>query len=282
MSTFLNSFFGDIEKKLLMAGINKKPEEYINNAKIYSIGIGVVLSIIIFFIFLFLWTRTQNNILIIFGAIFSVIFGIIGFFIGLLFFSIYPNILIDDRKRKIDNSLYLASIYMASLASAGTNPLELFRLLSLYKEFSEVQKEASMIIYLVEIVGLSLPVALKIRSEHSPSKEWADLLNGIRTIIVEGGDLERYLYEKSEKYIEDFKRKIIEYSNNLQVFLEIYITLITLGIIFLVIITTLLGSIAGTNVSSIQSLQLLSIFVILPVGTAIFVVLLKAMSPFET
>ncbi|BFI73017.1 hypothetical protein YN1_0040 [Nanoarchaeota archaeon] len=282
MAGFIDSFFEGIEKDILTARINKSITDYIENAKKYSIIIAAFLSIFIFIILLIVSIKILHNLIIIFPIIFSILFGIVGFFIGLYFFKIYPKFIIGDRQRKIDNSLYYATLFMASLASSGVNPKAMFELLAKYDEFSEIKKEAQDIIYFIDTLGLSLPLALKRKAEYSPSKEWASILEGIRSIIMEGGDLETYLYEQARKLADEYKRKIIEYSNNLQIFLEIYITLIVVGVIFLIILTTLMGSIAGTSEQYIQSLQLLSILIILPLGTALFVILLKAINPFQT
>jgi flagellar protein FlaJ len=219
---------------------------------------------------------------IFFPLIFSILFGFLGFFFGLFLFRNYPKFVKSERERKINNSLYYAVLYMASLASSGVNPKAIFELLSKYDEFSEIKREAEEIIYYIDTIGLSLPLALKRKAEYSPSKEWSSILEGIRSIIVEGGDLERYLYEQARRLAEEYKRKIIEYSNNLQIFLEIYITLIIVGIIFVIILTTLMGSIAGTNTEYIQTLQLMSVLLLLPLGTILFVILLKSINPFET
>jgi len=87
---------------------------------------------------------------------------------------------------------------------------------------------------------------------------------------------------KAAKLFDEYKRKIIEYSNNMQIFLEIYITLIIVGVIFVIILTTLMGSISGTNFQYIEFIQLMSILIILPMGTVMFIILLKSISPFET
>jgi flagellar protein FlaJ len=282
MSGFIDDFFEGIEKDILAAGIKKSISDYIKDAKLYSISIGFSFAIFSFFILLILLIKVIGQFNIFIPLIFSIFFGFLGFFFGLFFFRNYPKLVKSERERKINNSLYYAVLYMASLASSGVNPKSIFELLSKYNEFSEIKKEAEEIIYYVDTLGLSLPLALKRKAEYSPSREWSSILEGIRSIIVEGGDLEKYLYEQARRLAEEYKRKIIEYSNNLQIFLEIYITLIVVGIIFVIILTTLMGSIAGTNSAYIESLQLMSILLLLPLGTILFVILLKSMNPFET
>jgi len=282
MVSIFDQFFSGIEKDLLIINSKESPSSYIYKATIYSIGISISLSILTFFSLLIYNIKVNNSFNPVFPIIFGVLVGILGFFGSLLLFKKYPSIEKQNRARKIDNSLYYAVLYMASLVSSGATPKALFELLSKYGEFSEIKKEASEIIYLIDTVGLSLPVALERKAEYSPSKKWASILNGMRSIIIEGGNLEEYLYNEASKLSEEYKRKIIEYSNNMQIFLEIYITLIIVGVIFVIILTTLMGSISGTNFEYIKFIQLMSILLILPMGTFMFIILLKSISPFET
>ncbi len=282
MAGIFDQFFSGIEKDLLMINSKESPSSYIYKATIYSIGISISLSILTFFSLLIYNIKVNNSFNPVFPIIFGILAGILGFFGSLLLFKKYPSIEKQNRARKIDNSLYYAVLYMASLVSSGATPKALFELLSKYSEFSEIKKEASEIIYLIDTVGLSLPVALERKAEYSPSKKWASILNGMRSIIIEGGNLEEYLYNEASKLFEEYKRKIIEYSNNMQIFLEIYITLIIVGVIFVIILTTLMGSIAGTNFQYIKFIQLMSILLILPIGTVMFIILLKSISPFES
>jgi len=282
MAGIFDQFFSGIEKDLLIINSKESPSSYIYKATIYSIGISISLSILTFFSLLIYNIKVNNSFNPVFPIIFGILIGILGFFGSLLLFKKYPSIEKQNRARKIDNSLYYAILYMASLVSSGATPKALFELLSKYSEFSEIKKEASEIIYLIDTVGLSLPVALERKAEYSPSKKWASILKGMRSIIIEGGNLEEYLYNEASKLFEEYKRKIIEYSNNMQIFLEIYITLIIVGVIFVIILTTLMGSVSGTDFQYIKFIQLMSILLILPIGTAMFIILLKSISPFET
>jgi len=275
-------FFKDVDKELRKAGIKKDLYEYLKDVLIYSIIISLSFGIVGFLIgFAIIYILRKPGIFFITFILF-IVFSLIGFLISILLFRIYPSMLISSRAKKIENSLYLATIYMATIASSGANPLAIFELLSKYKEFKEISKESEDIVRMVKVLGLDLPTALHIKASNSPSKEWKELLEGIRSIIVEGGNLERFLYEKARQYIQDFKRKLLEYTNTMQVILEIYITMIIIGVIFILVLTTLLGSIMGGNVEAIKQIQLFLIVALLPLGTIMFILIIKAISPFES
>ncbi len=274
-------FFRDIEPILKKARINKDIAEYLGDTFIYSIIIATFFAIFGIIAGIIVVAVGKNPKLMILLPVFAMIALLVGFTFSILFFRIYPSLIVSSRARKIDNALYLATIYMATIATSGSNPLTMFSLLAKYKEFSEISKEAADIVQYVRGLGMDLATALHIKAANSPSREWKELLEGIRSIIMEGGDLEKFLYDKAHQYIQDFKRKLVEYTNSMQVILEIYITMIIVGVIFVLILTTLLGSIMGGNAKMIQQMQMFLVLVFLPASTIVFILILKAMSPFE-
>jgi len=171
MVSIFDQFFSGIERDLLIINSKEDPSKYIYKAKIYSIGISLSVSILTFFSLLIYNIKVYGSFNPTFPIIFGILTGILGFFGSLLFFKKYPSMEKQNRAKKIDNSLYYAVLYMASLVSSGATPKALFELLSKYSEFSEIKKEASEIIYLIDTVGLSLPVALERKAENSPSKK---------------------------------------------------------------------------------------------------------------
>ena len=273
--------FRDVDPILKKAGINKDLKEFVGEAFFYSILISLCLAFVGFGIGVMLTIYLKNPKLIVIGVVLALVGALIGFVLGITFFRAYPSLMVSTRGKKIENSLYLATIYMATISTSGANPLSLFTLLARYKEFSEISKDAQDIVRYVKGLGLDLPTALHVKAMHSPSREWRELLEGMRSILVEGGDLEAYLYEKAQQYIQEFKRKLIEYTNTMQVILELYITLIIVGVVFVMILTTIMGSIMGGNSQMISKLQMLIVLILLPGATAMFVLLLKAMNPFE-
>ena len=274
-------FFRDVEPILKKAGINKDLREFIGEAFFYSLAIAICFAFMGIGIGFALTVLLKNSKLLFIGFILAIVGGLVGFVMGIVFFRAYPSLMISARGKKIENSLYLATIYMATISTSGANPLSLFTLLAKYKEFSEISKDAQDIVKYVTGLGLDLPTALHVKAMQSPSREWRELLEGLRSILVEGGDIEQYLYEKARQYIQEFKRKLIEYTNTMQVILELYITLIIVGVIFIMILTTIMGSIMGGGGKMISQIQIMVVALLLPGAKIMFVFLLKAMNPFE-
>ena len=268
--------FKSLRDELKKAGINKTYEEYYKQAITYSI-IAAVLTFPT--LLLILYSISKNIILSIFPSIF---FTLLIFFLILFIFYSYPLIKKQDRERKIDNALPMVLLYISIIASSGAHPIAMFKFLAENKSFGEISKEAKKIVEYTEILGVDLPRALELAAKTSPSKNWKDILLGIRTILVEGGNLPMFLYQKVEGLIQEYKRKVMEYVRTLSLFMEMYIALVIVGSIFALIMTTLMGVIAGMSTQVVLMIQTFLLTVGLPMVSIMFILLIKAISPFET
>jgi len=280
ITSFLASFFSDLEEELRKAGIKEDIFSYAKKAEIYIFAVMIAMGFAGFILGTLISLIIFKTIILIIPIPLSIFFSIIGFLIGIIYFRSLPSIKASERKRKIDAVLYYVTTYMASLASSGSNPLTLFELLSKYKEFSEIQKDAKEIYDLVTSMGVSLPMALHYKAQYTPSRDWREILEGIRSILIEGGSLDEFLYRKARQLAEEYKRNLVEYSNTMQVLLEVYITLVVVGVIFVIILTTLMASITSAT-EFIYGMQLFSSAVILPLATIMFVFILKSINPIE-
>jgi hypothetical protein len=77
----------------------------------------------------------------------------------------------------------------------------------------------------------------------------------------------------------DYQRKIRKFSQDLSLYIEIYLTLIITGSIFFIILSSIIAVLsAGLETVVIQSFI---IFVLLPIFSIMFIVLIKSLSPLE-
>lgn len=281
ISNLLLNLFKDLDEEMKKANIKEDLLSYVKKSEKYIFLTSISMGFSGFMLGNLLSLIILRTLVIFIPLVMSVFFLIIGFLIGVVFFRSLPSIKAAERKRKIDSSIYFATIYMAALSSSGVNPLTLFELLAKYKEFSEIGKDAKEIYDLVTTMGISLPMALHYKASSSPSRNWKEVLEGIRSILIEGGSLDQFLYGKARQFAEEYKRSLIEYSNTIQVLLEIYITLVVVGVIFTIVLTTLMGSIAGAS-QMIFSLQLFSVLILLPMATLLFILIIKAINPSES
>lgn len=193
----------------------------------------------------------------------------------------YPAITADERKKRIENALAFGTLYLAALARAGFPLPQMFKLMSGFKEYGELSKEASKISNDIEALGLDAPEALARAIKRSPSPFWSELLVGLKTTITVGGDMAKYLDEKARGFVDDYKRRLSEFSEFLSMLIEIYITLVVVGVIFFIVITSVMSSIGAVPVSFLKTVNLLVVIIGIPVLTAAFILIAKGASPLE-
>ncbi|MEK6923518.1 MAG: type II secretion system F family protein [Nanoarchaeota archaeon] len=194
----------------------------------------------------------------------------------------YPAVIAGERQKKIDNTLPFSTIYMSTIARSGFPPQDIFKMISRFKEYGEISTEAQQISRDIETLGLDLPSALTRAINRSPSQYWSELLAGIRTTITLGGDLGQLLTEKTNGFVADYKRRLNEFSNLLSLLIEIYITIVVVGAVFFVVITSIMLAVGGVPVATVKALNYALVLVGLPVLTAAFILLMKGSSPLES
>jgi len=214
---------------------------------------------------------------LLFSIFFAVIITIVATLSILIFALEYPAAKASDRKRSIDNNLPFACLYMNTIASTGAPPYLIFKLLADFKEYGEVSTEARDIVENVEVMGQDIEVAMKRIAEQTPSEEFKDLLWGMVTTIVRGGDLRTMLQEKSKLLMEKYRRTISAYTDSVSMYVEIYITLVIVGSIFAIVMMTVMGAISGFT--ELKPLQMIMVYVFLPVSAIVFIALLRLSSP---
>lgn len=270
--------FESLKPDLRKANIKLSLREYL------SVG---VLTTMIFFIFSFILILTMSFFIpgfsifirILFSFSLSIVVSVSVFF----FFYIYPNHLVNQRKRDMEFTLPFATLYLATI-SGGNVPIKtLFRVLSEFRGYGEISRESEEITKNIEVFGMSATEALKKSAQKSPSEEFKELLWGINTTVSSGGNLSDYLHGKSVQFMQDYRRRMDEYTRSLSTILEVYVTVIVVGSIFFIVISSLMSAFglgpSFTNLIIIS--QFLIIFIGLPLISIGFIFLLKKISPLQ-
>ena len=196
------------------------------------------------------------------------------------YFKIYLKLVANSRAKKIDNVIHFASLYMATIAGSGAPPLEMFKVMGSLEGLGEIQKIANNIVRDVNVFGLSLIESLDKEAKSVPSQKFKELLWGVKKIITSGGDLQRYLVEKGNRFLDDYKRKLEEFSRSMSMIIEIYTTVVIVGAIFAIVLSALMGAVSGFT-PMMKLLQYGILLVGLPVSTLFFILIIKEMSPSE-
>jgi flagellar protein FlaJ len=227
--------------------------------------------------------------------IFSVIFGILlkNFLFGFvtsftvssfltvfffLFYINYPKLINRDKSKQIDNSLPFASLHLSTIASSKLPLHKILEIFSRFTAYGELTDEINRIESDISMFGIDVNTALERGIERTPSKNFKELIWGILSTNRAGGDLGIYLKEKSKTFITEYRRKLYEFSHQLTIFIEIYLTAIVLGAVFFVILTSIMSALGGVA-SNILLLQFFLIFVFLPLISIVFMFLIRSATP---
>jgi flagellar protein FlaJ len=268
----ITPYFSGLVPDLKKAGVRYSLQEYLSR--------GIFLCLLIFALEL---------------PTFSIIFGILlknflfGFvtsfttssFLTVFFFFFYinyPKLINKEKSKKIDNVLPFASLHLSTIASSKLPLHKILEIFSKFTAYGELTKEIERIESDISLFGVDVNTALERGIERTPSKNFKELIWGILSTNRAGGDLAIFLKEKAKTFISEYRRKLYEFSHQLTIFIEIYLTAIVLGAVFFVILTSIMSTIGGAA-SNILLLQFFLIFVFLPLISIVFIFLIKSATP---
>ncbi len=203
-----------------------------------------------------------------------VITGIFGVGTFITFLN-YPKLINSNRKRSIDTMLPYAVHYMSAMSGAGVIPVDIFSSLAKNKIYGEAAVEASYVVRDIKVLGNDLVQAMKNVASTTPSYRMQEFLQGAITIVSSGGDLESFLKLKAEQFVVESKREQKEFLETLGLIAETYVTLFVAGPLFLLVMMSVMTIMGGMNLM----LMYLLIYLVIPVGSLLFVILVNSMTP---
>lgn len=203
------------------------------------------------------------------------------FFASLVLFLLYtfPVSVIQKRKNDIEANLPFALVHMAAIAGSGAPPRTVFKILSTYKEYGELSKEAEKIDRNIGFFGLDELTALKEVISKTPSPTFKNILQGILTTIQTGGNIRAYLKEEADKALFEYSLKRSKYSQILAVYADLYTALLIAAPLIFVIILSVLNivgtTVFGLPISVLINLGMLSLVVL----NIIFIIFIQFTQP---
>jgi flagellar protein FlaJ len=201
--------------------------------------------------------------------------------LALVIIYLYPDYKIYKRVKNLDMNTIIAVIYLELLNSAGLPPQFSFKIMSKFKEFGEVWIETKYIDRLLNL-GVDLPTALEKAIETCPKSLWKQLLEDMKEVIKGGGDLNTFFQQKMEVMIDIFKNRNKAFVDFLGIIVEIYITLVIVGSIFVLILTLVAAMLGAMDVNTVIFLQKFLIFFFIPFVSSLLVLVVKEANPFAS
>ena len=263
--------FRDLYSNLMISGMKIFSDTYINMA---------FLSSVLFFIFLYMFLIVFygiNSLFSIVQYLFITILGTAGLLAG---FYYWPRVVIDGRRKDIKNELPFAIMHMASIAGSGAPLTTTFDTLLKSSEYKALSGEIKRIMNYVNLFGYNLSTALRSVAETTPSKDFKELLNGLRNTIETGGDLRLYLQNKADDTFINYKNDRKKYVETLATYSDIYTAVLIaaplLFIIVLVLISLVGNKLGGLDIGFIEKL---GIYFIVPAFNIAFIIFLNIVQP---
>jgi len=274
VSEKVSGYFLDVKSNLKRARIKLSVQEYISIA----IMTAFIVFVVGFPILSFLFGLMFRTFLFSFISSFTVTIALtIGAFAVVLN---YPKLIIDQKERSINNSLPFATLYLSTIASTKLPLHKVFDIFARFSDYGNLTKEVELISNEIELFGLDINTALERAIDRSPSKELKELLWGMLSTRRSGGDLHAYLREAAANLTNDYRRKLYEFSHQLTLYIEIYLTAIVVGAIFFTILTSIISGLGGAmQTSNIIVLQFLLIFCFMPMVSVLFIIFVKTITP---
>ena len=195
--------------------------------------------------------------------------GVFGILYGL------PSFLATSRRKRMDLELPYVTSHMSILAAAGMPPARMFKLLEDSPTTPQVASEANEVVRDVEILGNDIITALEAERERSPSRIFAEILEGLVATIRSGGNMKNYLLDATRMMMDLRRVAAKQLIESLAAFAEIYVTLLVVFPLLIIVMFSVMALIGGgLGGFSVTTMMTLVTYAIIPIcGFAVIVML---------
>ncbi len=183
---------------------------------------------------------------------------------------------ITNRKDALERELPFSLSELSVLASTGTPPIRLMRRMAQRDHDPAMTALFREVVYRTDVQGKDLITALAETAKESPSTPVRDTLWDLANMIHQGGNLDEYLRGKSDDIMQ-LKRVVQkEFIERLSTFLDMYVSLVLVGILMIAVGAFLLNAL-GSTIAGIDAdeLLLLLTFGLVPVAVAMTVIMVS-------
>jgi flagellar protein FlaJ len=268
--------FKDVDVNLQKSGLRLSFKGYVSLAilttLLVSVSVFLAVPLISFLVF-----HLSPSLIILYAVgatLFAGAFSIIGFYL-------YPIIKADSVRRNLDDGLPFTTGYLSILAGAGVTPAQMFRSLAKIDASLSICQEAKNIVRDVELFGVDIITALDSASKRTPSEKFKELLEGFIATMHSGGELGKYLSERSAQYMRLKKIALRRLGDTLGVLAEFYVVLLVAGPLIMVVMLAVMAMLGGGMPGLLNPRLLLNLLTYLgiPLGSIVFLIMLDMVSP---
>ena len=141
-------------------------------------------------------------------------------------FYFYPAAEKKSISQRINQEIPFVVIHMASISGSGIEPIDLFRIIAMSKEYEFAGKEFSKILNQTNFYGYDLSTALRNVSLSTPSTRFSELLNGMAITINSGGDMQKFFEKRAESLLLEYRLEREKANKSAETFMDLYISIV--------------------------------------------------------
>jgi flagellar protein FlaJ len=244
-------------KDLRAARMDATPREWISVCYFYSVIVSALYIVISLALFFFSGLILVLGLLIIAPVVFGWNFF---YFMGL------PKRSAATRAIQIDNHLFFALNYMATMSASGMTPLETMRNIAKREIYGEAAREIAMVVRNVDVLGMDMYSALRDVGENTPSHRFREFVEGFVSTSNSTGNITGYLLKLLDQYKDESRIINEEKLESFGLISEVFVVVAISLPLFMSVILVIMALSAGGERGDTYAMVLFFIaFVMLPV-----------------
>ena len=183
---------------------------------------------------------------------------------------------IANRKDQLERELPFTLSELSVLASTGASPIQLVRRMAQRDHDPAMTGEFRHIVYKTDIQGKDLITALAETAKETPSTSVRESFWDLANMIHQGGSLDEYLRNKSDDVLKLKRLVQKEFIERLSTFLDMYVSLVLVGVLMIAVAAFLLNALGSTAVGlDANELLLLLTFGLVPLAVGLTIILIS-------
>jgi archaellum biogenesis protein FlaJ (TadC family) len=266
--------FSSLKPHLMGAGMNVLLDSwiamiYLTTVIAYFASLAAVLALSSFILF--------DLMTFVFIAVFVPVMASSTAFVLLYLYPIQKS---SKMRNSIDNNLPFALSHMSAIASSGIPPEFMFELLTGFREYGEISRQAGLIVRNIKTFGMSSVNAIADVANRTPSPAFKQVLMGMHSTIEKGGNLTAYLGEMSERSLFEYRIKRENYANTLSTYADFYAAVLITAPIMMIVVLGVMSIIGGDVFGfAANDLIFLMTWLLIPLMNIAFISFLHFSSP---
>lgn len=191
----------------------------------------------------------------------------------------YPRSVVAARRRSISLNLPYAITFMYALSSGGMTFDEICRRLGDNDQvYGEVANEFDVVVREIDLFGNDLLQALSNLRQLTPSDDLRRFLDDLLGVLESGGDLETFLEEEAEEYLDSALEEQESFIDTLGGLSEVFVIGFVAAPLFLIVVLMVVSFLGADTVDIIAAL----VYLVFPLAMGGFLLVVDLLSrPYE-